>query len=166
DQPAKRNVSALPARLKPDHTKGADESEECPGLKLTLTDDAAFFRKKCEREQRSEDDGGAGEDRVNARPHVKKCHHLGNLMDNIGQAGKKADAESVHVDPGSAAADAIENERGNGEASHRVAVKILGPGIVVAIQVVLEQRRHRPDEDGGEDRGVASREVRAALEID
>src|SRR5207248_11019588 len=89
-----------------------------------------------------------------------------NLMDNIGQAGKKADAESVHVDPGSAAADAIENERGNGEASHRVAVKILGPGIVVAIQVVLEQRRHRPDEDGGEDRGVASREVRAALEID
>ena len=134
-------------------------------MKLPLTDDAAFFRKKCEREQRSEDDGGAGEDRVNARPHVKKCHHLGNLMDNIGQAGQEAEADSVHVDPGSARADAIEYKRGDGEAGHGVAVKILRPGIVIAIQVILKERWHRPDEDRGEDRGVAFRKAGSAAKI-
>ncbi|PYL56757.1 MAG: hypothetical protein DMF30_08740 [Verrucomicrobia bacterium] len=98
--------------------------------------------------------------------HVKKCHHLGNLMDDIGQAGKKADADCVHVDLGSAGADAIENKRGNGEAGHRVAIKILSPRIVIAIQIILKERRHRPDEDGGEDRGVAFGKARAAAKID
>jgi len=135
-------------------------------LKLPLTNDVAFFREKCEREQCGEDDRGASENRVHAGAHIKKRHHLRDLMDDIGQAGQEADADSVHVDPGSAAADAIENERRDGEAGDGVAVKILRPRIVIAIQVILKERRHRPDEDGGEDRGIAFRKARAAAKID
>ena len=42
----------------------------------------------------------------------------------------------------------------NGETRERVAVEILRKRIVVAVEVKLEERRRRPDEDGREDRGV------------
>src|SRR5438105_3626532 len=57
DQSGQRNMSILSARLEPNHTERADQAENCAGLKLPLTDDVTFLRKKSEREQRGEDDG-------------------------------------------------------------------------------------------------------------
>jgi hypothetical protein len=104
----------------------------------------------------------SGKNRVDAGTHIEKSHHLRDLMDDIGQAWNEAKPNSAHVDPGSAAVDAIENQRRNGEACGGVSVKVLRPRIVVTIQVILEQRRNRPNDNGGQDCGVAFRKISGA----
>ena len=61
-----------------------------------------------------------------------------------------------------AAEKPIKEKWGNGDAGDGIAIKILCPRVVVAIQVILKERRHRPDDDRGEDSGVAFRKIGAA----
>src|SRR6185437_13362283 len=62
---AQRHRAGLPAFLKTHNADRADESERRAHLKLPLPNDAAFFRKKDQGEERGEDDRGAAKDRVN-----------------------------------------------------------------------------------------------------
>src|SRR5439155_20499187 len=62
----------------------------------------------------------------------------------------------------SLAPDSMKHKWRDGAAGDGIAIKILRPGIVVAIQIILKERRHRPDDDRSEDRGVAFREIGAA----
>jgi len=69
----------------------------------------------------------------------------------------------VHVDPGSAATHAIENKGCNGETGDRVTVEILGLRIVEKVEIKLKERRHRPDDNGGEKRGITLRDVSMSI---
>jgi hypothetical protein len=80
------------------------------------------------------------------------------LVNDIGQAGDQAKADRADVDLGSAP-KLEQDERDDGQTGHRVSIKILRPRIVKAIQVKLEQRRQRPDSDGGENGAVSSGEL-------
>lgn len=69
----------------------------------------------------------------------------------------------MHVDPGSAATHAIENKGCNGETGDRVTVEILGPRIVETVEIKLKERRHRPDDNSGEKRGITFRNVSMSI---
>ena len=69
----------------------------------------------------------------------------------------------MHVDPRSAATDAIENKRCNSETGDQVTVEILGPRIVETVEIKLKERRHRPDDNGGEKRGITFRDVSMSI---
>ena len=77
-------------------------------------------------------------------------------MDDIGNARNEAKAERMDVDLGSAAADLKKHEGCNGEAGDAVTVEILRERLVVANEVKLKQRRHRPNGNAGEECGVSS----------
>ncbi len=53
-----------------------------------------------------------------------------------------------------AAPEAVKHERHDGEAGDGIAVEILRPGIVEAVEIELEKGGRRPDEHGREDGGV------------
>src|SRR5205085_7817536 len=60
-------------------------------------------------------------------------------------------------------------ERHDGEKRDRVTVKILRERIVVSVEIKLEKRGCRPDEDGGENRGVTvifAEELRSVAVLD
>jgi len=82
-------------------------------------------------------------------------------MDDVGNARNEAKAEGVDADLGTAATDAIENERRDRETGDRVTIEILRERLVVTDKIKLKQRRHRPDGDAGEEGGVSSGELPA-----
>jgi hypothetical protein len=57
----------------------------------------------------------------------------------------------------------IKNERHNGETGDRITIEVLRPRIVETIEIVLKERRHRPDDDGSEKRGIAFRDVAMSI---
>ena len=79
-------------------------------------------------------------------------------MDDIGNTRNEAKAERMDVDLGAATTHAVENEWGNGEAGDGVTVEILRERLVVADEVKLKERRHRPNRNAGEECGVTSGE--------
>src|SRR5881628_2753600 len=83
-------------------------------------------------------------------------------MDDIGNTRNEAKAERMNVDLGAATMHAVENERGDGEAGDRVTVEILRERLVVADEVKLKERRHRPNGNAGEESGVTSGELPGA----
>jgi len=147
------------AGLKPDDTESAEQTEQGADLKLPLANDVAFLRKKCEREQGSENYRRAIEDRVNAGAHVEERNDLCDLMDDIGNARDEAKAERVDVDLGASATHAVEDKWCDGKAGDGVTVEILRERLVVADQVELKERRHRPNGNAGEECGVSSGEL-------
>src|SRR5207244_4348530 len=96
------------AGLKPDDAESAEQAEHGADLKLPLANDVAFLRKKCEREQGSENYGRAIEDRVDAGAHVEERNDLCDLMDDIGNARNEAKAERIDVDLGASTTYAVE----------------------------------------------------------
>jgi hypothetical protein len=154
-QTAPGNMSILTIRLKPDHPEGAEQSEQRSELKLPLTNDVAFLRKKGEGEERGENYRCAPDDGVDSRPHVKQCGDLSDLVNDVGQTRNQAKTDGAEVDPGTAP-KLKQDERDNGETGDSVTVKILRPGIVETVEVKQEKRRQRPDAHGGENRGVSS----------
>src|SRR5262249_37325233 len=87
-------------------------------------------------------------------------------MDNVRQAGHEADGYGVPVDGLLAASRSINQERRDGNAGRQITIKILRPRIVVAIEIVLKERWRGPDENGGENRGIAFRRARAPAHAD
>ena len=150
----KGDRAAFSARLKPKDADRADQAEKGADLKLPLANDPALFREKDQREERGDDDGGADEDRENARAHVKEGDGLRDLMDDVWERRDEAGEQNGAIKPRSAAPEAIKHERQDGEAGDGIAVKILRPGIVEAVEIELKEGRRRPDEHGREDGGV------------
>ena len=68
----------------------------------------------------------------------------------------------MDVDLGAATSHAVENEWCDGEAGDRVTVEILRERLVVADEVKLKKRRHRPNGNAGEERSVTSGELPGA----
>jgi hypothetical protein len=65
----------------------------------------------------------------------------------------------VDVDLGAATTHKVENEWCDGETGDGVTVKILRERLVIADQVKLKERRHRPNGNAGEECGVTSGEL-------
>jgi Flp pilus assembly protein TadD len=149
-------VSILPVGLIPNHTERAGQPEKRAGLELPLADHVAFFWKEREREQRAEDDGRANENRVNAGAHIKQSDDLRDLMDDIWQTRNQTERDRADVDLRTTA-ELKQNDRNDGEAGDGVAIEILRPRIVEAIQVKLKERGQRPNADGSEDGAVSAR---------
>ena len=99
-----------------------------------MADDISFLRKKREREERGKDHRCPGEDGIDARPHVKQCHDLRYLMNDVRQTGNQAKTDGANVDLG-AAAKLKQDERDDSETGHGVAVEILRPRIVETVEV-------------------------------
>jgi hypothetical protein len=152
----------LAVGLKPNDAECADQTEQRADLKLPLPDHGAFLGKNCEREQGAEDDRRANENRVNAGAHVKQSDDLCDLVNDIRQAGNQAERDRADVDLGSAT-KLNKDKRNDCETGNQVAVKILRPRIVKAIEIKLKERRHRPDDDGREKGGVAFGQLFIAL---
>ena len=119
----------------------------------------ALFGKKREREQRGENHRGARKDRVHTRAHVKKGDYLGDLVDHVRKTGSETYHHRAPIEPRGTALAPVDQQRRNGETSNKISIEILCPRIVITVQVVLKKRRRRPDNDRGEDRGIAFREV-------
>lgn len=159
EQPSEGNMSILRAGLKPDYSESSDKAEQRADLELRLPDHVPLFWKKHEREQCGEDHGGARKDRINARAHVKERHHLGDLVNDVWNAWQETNGNRLHVDLRSATTSSTQEKRHDCQARDRVAIKILRPDVVIAIEEELKERRERPDDDGGENRGIASGET-------
>src|SRR5437762_2938394 len=107
----------------------------------------------------------ADENRIDPRAHIKESHHLRDLMDDIRQARQKAKPDRAHVDSRSGTTDPVKRERRDGDARHGIAIEILCPRIVIAIQIIHEERWSRPDGDRGENRSVTLREISTTAKI-
>src|SRR4029077_8709356 len=118
-------------------------------LKLPLADYVAFLWKEGEREQRAEDERGANENRVDAGPHIKQGDDLCDLMNNVWQTRNQTESDRADIDLRTTT-ELKQDERNDGQAGDGVAVKILRPRIIEAIQIKLKERRDRPNADGGE----------------
>ena len=158
-----RDCSRLPPFLKANDPDRADQPQDRADLKLPLTNDPSFLRKKDQREERGEDDRGAPENGVDAGAHVKKSDRLRDLVDDVRQGRDEADEKKSGVQAWPALAKAVKDKWEHGEKADQITVKILRPGIVITVQVKLKERRRRPDEDGREDGGVSSGKCFAGL---
>src|SRR4030095_3599991 len=67
---------------------------------------------------------------------------------------QQTNAEHIPAEARTATTKASKRQRQNRETCQRIAVEILREGVVITVEVKLEERRRRPDEDGGEDRSV------------
>ena len=130
-----RHVIRLKAGLKPENPDCAGQAEKGPDLELPLPDDPAFLGKENEREERRDDDRGANENGVNARPHVVERRDLGHLMDHVRNGRQQADSNHVPTQRGPAAPEAIEREWQDGEEGDRVAVEVLRKRLVIPQEV-------------------------------
>ena len=65
------------------------------------------------------------------------------------------DAERGELRSTARSATTLNRERENGEARDRIPIKILRKRIIETVQIKLEERWRRPDQDGGENRGIA-----------
>src|SRR5436309_1645834 len=83
-------------------------------------------------------------------------------MNNVRQTGHDADCYGTPVDQLAPASHPINQHGRDGNAGHQITIKILGPRIVVRIQVVLKKRWRGPDENGCEDCGITFRGAGAA----
>src|SRR5437016_14174974 len=101
----------LRVSLKPDHAECSDQPQQRAKLKLPLPNDEAFLWEKCQRQQRSENDGSQREYRIHARAHVEKSNHLSDFMDDIRQARQKTKPNRTHVDPRPATAAPKKHQR-------------------------------------------------------
>src|SRR5260370_38549788 len=108
--------------------------------KLRVSDYMALFGKKGEREQRCENHGGASEDRINARAHVKQCDNLGDLMHGVGHARSETDQNGAPIEARATQLHPINDEWRDRQASDRIPIKILRPRIIIPDQVILEER--------------------------
>ena len=88
---------------------------------------------------------------------------LGDLMDDIWERGDEARQEYAAIESRTVARRTEIHEWQNGEAADRIAVEVLRPRIVEAVEVELKEGWRRPDQHGGEDSGVASHELVASL---
>lgn len=140
--------------LKPDYTESAEQPKAGPDLEFPLANDKAFFRKKCQRQERCEDYRRSSENRVDARAYVEKSHHLRDLMNNVWQARQKTKPNCSHVDGLAEAVGTPEHQRRDRDAGHGIAIEILRPRIIKPIQVIHEKGRQRPDKHSTEDRGI------------
>ena len=152
-------MSRIPARLKPKDADGAEQSEEGADLELPLLDDPTLFREKNEREESGHDDGGTNEDRVDARSHVIERNHLSDLVNHVRQRRQETDAEDVPVETRSAALKSIKGEGKNSQKRDRITIKILREGIVESVEIELEKRWCRPDENGRKNGGITLGEI-------
>src|SRR5215212_8145168 len=142
--------------LEPKHTAGADQPETGAYLELPLANDEAFFRKKRQRQQRGKNDGSASKDGVNAWSYIIQRHHLPYLMNDVRETRQHTKEKQTRRQFRSWFAGAEEQEWHDCQTGHRIPVKILRPGIVVAIQIKLEQRRERPDRHRSKYRCITS----------
>ena len=147
-------MTGRPIGLKPENADCAEQSQQRSELKLPLANDPTFIREKDEREERGHNGRRTNENGVNTGAHVMKRKHLSDLVDNIGQSRQQTDAEYIPAEARAVTTKASKGKGQNRETRQRIAVEILGKRIVVAVEVKLEERWRRPDEDGGEDRGV------------
>jgi len=152
-------MPALLGCLEPEDSEGADKAKDCARLKLPLPDDVAFFREKDQGKQSGEDDRCARENGICAGPHVKEGQHLGDLVNDVWDTGHEANGDGMYIDPRSAATGTVHDERHDGDAGDRVAIKVLCPGVVIGDQIELKERRKRPNRDRSEDGRVASRAI-------
>ena len=80
-------------------------------------------------------------------------------MDDIGNARDEAKAERIDVDLGASTTHAVEDKWCDGKAGDGVTVEILRERLVVADEVELKERWHRPNGNAGEECGVSSGEL-------
>src|SRR4029077_20078057 len=83
-------------------------------------------------------------------------HRLGDLVDDIGQRWNQARDEGRSIDPAAFRPEAEEDKRQHREKCDEVTIEVLRPGLVVADQIKLEERRRGPDDDRREDGEVAA----------
>ena len=95
-----RYAAVFPTRLKPKDANRAEQTQECADLKLPLANDPAFFGKKGQGEQSSDDDRRTGEDGIDARTHVGESKYLCDLMDNVWERWNKARPQEPQVNFG------------------------------------------------------------------
>ena len=112
------SFTRLRVGLEPNHAERSGQPQQGAKLKLPLPNDEAFLWEKCQRQQRSENDGSPRKNRINARAHVEKSHHLGDLMNDIRQARQETKPNRTHVDPRPATAHPIKHQRRDGDAGH------------------------------------------------
>src|SRR5437763_13129837 len=87
-------------------------------------------------------------------------------MNYVGEARDKTHCYSSPLEGRGTATSAINQERCNGETSDKVTIEILCPRIVIAIQIIHEQRWRGPNKHRGKDRSVAFRQAWATVPID
>src|SRR4030095_15878611 len=97
----------------------------------------------------------SGENRVNARSHVKEGNNLCDLMDYVRNTGNKAHGYSPPIEQGSTAMSSVNQKRCDGQTGDKIPIKILRPRIVIMIQIVHEQRWRGPNKDRSKDSRVA-----------
>src|SRR3989442_11486800 len=77
-------------------------------------------------------------------------------MDDIGERGDEAREEYATIETRSVARKTEIHEGQDGEAADGIAVEVLRPRIVEAVEAELKKGWRRPDEHSREDRGVTS----------
>jgi hypothetical protein len=81
---------------------------------------------------------------------------LGDLMEDVWEGWDEAGKECAAIE--ATAIPTKIDERQDGEATDGVAVEVLRPRIVEAVEVELKEGWGRPDKDSRKDRGVTSDE--------
>lgn len=150
----------LPANLEPDYPKSAGEPEQRADLEPPLANDVAFLWKKNEGKERGEDNRRAPKDGVNARAHVKQSEHLCDLMHDVWDARSETNSNGVPVDLQLTSPEPTQDKRRDCQTGDEIAIKILRPDVIIAIEKELEERRKRPDDDGGKDSRVTFGKIR------
>ena len=144
------------------NTDRAHETEKCSDLELPLPDNPPLFWKKDQGKQGGDDDGRTDEDGIDGRSHMEESDRLGDLMNGIWDRGDEAGEERTAIEV-SQLPPPIEHERQDGEAGNGISIEILCPRIVELVEIVLEKRRGRPNNDGAEDCSVSAYECFTSL---
>jgi len=93
---------------------------------------------------------------------MEESDRLSDLMNGIWERGDEASEERTAIEV-SKLSPPIEHERQDGEAGNGISIEILRPGIVELVEIVLEKRRGRPNNDGAEDCSVSAHEYFTSL---